>query len=385
MGQLVEDTHNSRVESRRARTQVQGRTRDTRTRSRRTAWRVQLEQARGLDVDRQVVKPPFAYYGGKTTLAPIIANLLPQHEHYVEPFAGSLAVLLAKKPSRAETVNDLDGDLVTFWRVLRDQPEELDRACLLTPRSRQEFVQCWDDAGDELELARRVWIRLTQSRGHSMKRTGWRTERNVSGRSGLSRELRGQGKNILAAAERIHHVTLESRDALEVIRDYGSESTACLYVDPPYLGSTRATNYRVEMTADDAHVALADALNECKASVVLSGYDAPLYAQLFDGWHRLDLKAPTTLSGDTDRIEVLWSNRPLREPDLFDQLDSMEAELADYRAEDRRKRESAEMREGRLSDESHARLRGLSVYIHTGEHETCPACIANAELAGGAS
>ena len=132
--------------------------------------------------------------------------------------------------------------------------------------------------------------------------------------------------------------------ALDVIRDYGSEPTACLYVDPPYLGSTRATNYRVEMTADDAHVALADALNECKASVVLSGYDAPLYAELFDGWHRLDLKAPTTLSGDTDRIEVLWSNRPLREPDLLDQLDSMEAELADYRAEDRRKRESAEMR-----------------------------------------
>ena len=59
------------------------------------------------------------------------------------------------------------------------------------------------------------------------------------------------------------------------------------------------------------------ALNGCKASVVLSGYDSPLYAELFDGWHRLELKAPTTLSGDTDRVEVLWSNRPLGEPDLF--------------------------------------------------------------------
>ena len=70
----------------------------------------------------------------------------------------------------------------------------------------------------------------------------------------------------------------------------------------------------------DAHRAFADALNGCKASVVLSGYDSPLYAELFDGWHRLELKAPTTLSGDTDRVEVLWSNRPLGEPDLFSEL-----------------------------------------------------------------
>jgi DNA adenine methylase len=270
-------------------------------------------------VDRQALRPPFAYYGGKTTLAPTIAALLPKHEHYVEPFAGSLAVLLAKQPSRAETVNDLDGDLVTFWRVLRDRPEELERACALTPHSRAEFGSVW--AGlpdDELEAARRVWVRLTQSRGKSMKRTGWwnalGSARDIPG------SLRSFAERIGPCAERLAEVSIESRDAVELIRDYGGEASTCLYVDPPYLGSTRATNYRVEMTADDAHVALADALNQCKASVVLSGYDAPLYAELFDGWHRLDIAAPTTLSGDTDRIEVLWSNRPIGEPDLFTEL-----------------------------------------------------------------
>ena len=260
-------------------------------------------------MDRQDVKPPFAYYGGKTTLAPTIASLLPAHEHYVEPFAGSLAVLLAKKPSRAETVNDLDGDLVTFWRVLRDQPEELERVCSLTPHSREEYQRAADELPPEdVERARLVWVRLTQGRSHSMKPGGWTYSRTVYP---MAQRIRSSAHRVIAAGERLRGVTLECRDALDVIRDYGTEPTVCLYVDPPYLGSTRASNYRVEMLDDDAHRTFADALNGCKASVVLSGYASPLYAELFDGWHRMDLPGATTLSGETDRVEVLWSNVPL--------------------------------------------------------------------------
>lgn len=260
--------------------------------------------------------PPFRYFGGKTLMAPTIADLLPEHTHYVEPFAGSLAVLLAKRPSRQETVNDLDGDLVTFWRVLRDHPEEFQRRAALTPHSRAELSAAveLDDAPDDLERARRVWVRLTQSRSHSMKQTGWKYVR-TSGYG--ARDLDTFVSRMGPIAERLRHVSLESRDAFDVIRDYGTEASACLYVDPPYLGSTRATNYRVEMLDDDTHRAFADLLNGCAASVVLSGYDSPLYVELFDGWHRMEIKAPTTLSGDTDRVEVLWSNRPLGEPDLF--------------------------------------------------------------------
>lgn len=257
----------------------------------------------------QTLKPPFRYFGGKTLLAPTIAGLLPKHAHYVEPFAGSLAVLLAKTPSRQETVNDLDTDLVTFWRVLRDQPAEMERVAALTPHSRAELsVASHLEDLDDLERARRVWVRLTQSRSHSMKQTGWKYVRSAGYGS---RDLDTFVSRMGDIASRLRSVSLESRDALELIADYGSESSCCLYVDPPYLGSTRSSNYRVEMLDDDAHQTLADALHNCSASVVLSGYDAPLYSNLFDGWHRADLKAPTTLSGDTDRVEVLWSNRPL--------------------------------------------------------------------------
>jgi DNA adenine methylase len=68
------------------------------------------------------MRPPITYFGGKILLADRIVATFPAHGHYVEPFCGSLSVLLAKAPSPHETVNDLDGDLMTFWRVLRDQP-----------------------------------------------------------------------------------------------------------------------------------------------------------------------------------------------------------------------------------------------------------------------
>lgn len=265
------------------------------------------------------LKPPFAYYGGKTTLAPRIAELLPKHDHYVEPFAGSLAVLLAKDPTGWETVNDLDGDLVNFWKVLRDQPEELERVAMLTPHSREEYAASKDLDTNDIERARRVWVRLTQGRSHSVKHGGWWYGRRAASRfTSAPADVEGFAARILPAAERLKRVTIENRDAIDLIREYGDEPSVCIYADPPYLGSTRAAGYRVEMLGDDLHVQLATALCECKASVVLSGYASPLYEELYPGWHRMELKAPTTLSGRAAENEVLWSNVPLGIQQAFD-------------------------------------------------------------------
>lgn len=87
--------------------------------------------------------PPIGYFGSKVKVAPRIVDLLPPHRGYVEPYAGSPSVLLAKMPAPFEVVNDIDQDLVTFWRVLRDQPEDLTRVCSLTPHSRVECAAAW--------------------------------------------------------------------------------------------------------------------------------------------------------------------------------------------------------------------------------------------------
>jgi len=262
------------------------------------------------------IRPPVPYFGSKQRLAARIAALLPAHGHYVEPFAGGLSVLLAKTPSKLETVNDLDGELVTFWRVLRDRPTELIRACALTPHSRAGHDEAYEPAADDLETARRVWVRLTQGRGGTLRKTGFRQYIDPAGTAtSLPGCLDGYVDRLAAAAERLHSVSLEALPALELIARYGRHEGVLLYVDPPYLGTTRSfANYRHEMRSEEQHRELAAALADCRAAVVLSGYPAPLYGELYDGWHRVEAAARAdNATGSRERVEVLWANRPFEE------------------------------------------------------------------------
>jgi DNA adenine methylase len=267
------------------------------------------------------VKPPLTYYGAKVTIAERIVALLPSHSHYVEPFAGSLAVLLAKPPTDLETVNDIDGDLMTFWRVLRDQPDEFERVCVLTPHSRGEHKASFEPALTDMERARRVWVRLTQGRSGTLRRTGWKSYTNPDGTSSsMPRYLAGYSARIPPAAARLARVSLECRPALEVVAAYGAEPRALLYVDPPYLGSVRSLNYQHEMPDEADHRELAEALCAVRATVVLSGYPSPLYEALYAGWNRAEIRTATGQSQEwTARTEVLWSNRPfpVAQMDLF--------------------------------------------------------------------
>lgn len=258
-----------------------------------------------------------AYYGSKNGMAADLVAMMPAHRGYVEPFAGSLAVLLAKPPSPFECVNDLDKSLMTFWRVLRDQVEDLERVCQLTPHSRSEYQAAWpppDDAGD-LEIARRVWIKLSQGRGGQMRPTGWRYHEITRGRgSGMPVTLNGYVGRFAAAAERLKNVSLECIDALDLIRRYGRDIETLIYADPPYLGTTRSrTGYAHEMHLGHEHEELAAVLHECKAAVMLSGYPSDLYDDLYGGWHRYEINAYTGQGngGDGARVEVVWSNREL--------------------------------------------------------------------------
>lgn len=261
-------------------------------------------------------RPPFAYYGGKQRIAERIAALLPDHDHYVEPFCGGLSVLAAKEPAHMETINDLDEYVMTFWRVLRDRPEELIRVCALTPHSRTERQRATDLEGfDELETARLVWTAIAQGRAGQLRKTGWRHHINPSGHSmGMPGYLASYVDRMTPMAERLHHVSLECMPALELIAKYGRDPRVLIYADPPYPVAVRKSHkYRVEMHDDIDHEDLADALKRVNAAVVISSYAGPLYNALYADWHRHEIKANTGQgSGDQTRTEVLWSNRPFR-------------------------------------------------------------------------
>jgi DNA adenine methylase len=270
------------------------------------------------------VRPPLNYYGGKVRLAPWIASLLPPHRVYVEPFFGSGAVLFAKPPSPHELANDLDGDVVCFFRALRDRPEALVRACTLTPYHRAEYLAAWppDTPGvDDLERARRFWVRSAQAFNKCLThRASW----GASAKRGASEATSAicLVERMHTAAQRLRRVVFDQAPAVAVIAKYAIPG-AVVYCDPPYLAATRRSqdrgrrgDYAVEYASEAEHRELAAALHASPATVLLSGYPSALYEELYAGWWqtRRTLARPSTNQGGQSgppAVEVIWSNRPL--------------------------------------------------------------------------
>lgn len=282
------------------------------------------------------MRPPFAYYGGKVGLAPIIVDLLPPHRVYIEPFFGAGAVLFAKRPSAHEIVNDVDGDIVTFFRVLRERTDDLEEVCLLTPYARDEFAAAvLDEDLDELERARRFWVRVNQSFAKTPgQASGWSVTTKRSHSTAAS--VQGRLSRFHAVAARLASVCIENCDGAQLIERLGQADDAVIYADPPYVATTRngrtygrAEDYGHDMGDDDAHRRLAATLHATAATVVLSGYHSPLYDELYGAWDRIEVPvrvhASNAVSVDRgQRLEVLWCNRPLDGRRVAQQL-----ELAD--------------------------------------------------------
>lgn len=187
--------------------------------------------------------------------------LLPEATHYCEPFGGSAAVLLNRKPAPVETYNDIDGEVVNFFRVLRDRQEELIQAIGLTPFSREELRSAVEEPIDdlsELERARRFFVRARQVRtGLAQTASAGRWAHcKLTSRAGMagavSRWL-GSVDGLSEIVQRLLRVQIENAAAIEVIQRYDSEETL-FYCDPPYPHDSRvdANAYGYEMT-DNEH------------------------------------------------------------------------------------------------------------------------------------
>lgn len=263
-------------------------------------------------VDRALLR----YHGGKWRLAPWIIGHFPEHRVYVEPYGGAASVLLRKPRSYSEVYNDLDGEVINLFRVLRNpsQARDLVRQVYLTPYAREEFELSYILDGDPVEQARRTLLRFAA--GHSTAgsqarrwHTGFRCNVTRSYTT-PAHDWQNFPAGLEAIIERLRGVVIENLPALEVLAKYDKPETL-FYVDPPYPHETRnqrwATEngcYRHEMSETD-HRELASVLRGLRGKVVLSGYACELYdLELYPDWQRVTRKAWADSAGQ--RVEVLW-------------------------------------------------------------------------------
>jgi DNA adenine methylase len=283
----------------------------------------------------------FGWYGGKYSHLNWLLPLLPKTTHFCEPFGGSAAVLINREPSPVETYNDIDGEVANFFRVLREQKDELIEAIGLTPFSREEFERAINGHTKELsdlERARRFYIRARQVRtglAQTASNGRWAHCRLTSraGMAGAVSRWLGAVEGLPEIAQRLLRVQIENDDAISVIKRYDSEETL-FYCDPPYPHESRGDNnaYQYEMT-DKQHRELAEVLHSVKGKVALSGYHCDLLDNLYKDWIYTDAPAKKAHSTNTradsekqDRTEVLWCNYPIETQEANSEKEECQAQ-----------------------------------------------------------
>jgi DNA adenine methylase len=254
------------------------------------------------------------YYGGKSRNSEWIIKHFPPHSTFVDVFGGGASVFLSKKRSTLDVYNDI-GNVSTFFRVLRDHPQELYERLYLTPFSREEFWYCrkgWQEQlnkGNLIEWAREWFVVVYQGYAHEEMSNSWRVSRSLN----CAEAFQSNIEKIHSVAERFRTSHIESLSFEKLIPMYDSESTL-FYCDPPYLTDTRvsSSNYLNEMPID-LHVKLLTMLNEVKGQVVVSMYDHELYHKYLPPpkWRVDRITHPSTMHNSSsieigERTEVLW-------------------------------------------------------------------------------
>ena len=268
---------------------------------------------------------PIKYHGGKHYLAARIVELMPPHERYLEAFVGGASVLLAKRAGGvAEFINDTNGELTNFWRVLSRPTAflQFQRMVESTPLGEWYFENAKREGnslyqrefGPDATRAYAFFVRMRMSRQGLGKDYCTPT----------SRTRRGMNENVsawLSAVDglpevhgRLRRVEVWNRPAIEAIQRL-DDPGLLVYADPPYMHETRATKqeYGEYEMGDAEHVALLECLAGMRGKFMLSGYWNPVYDRfaIDNGWQRVDFDLPNNASSRKSKqrkTECVWMN-----------------------------------------------------------------------------
>ncbi|UQN10301.1 DNA adenine methylase [Deinococcus sp. QL22] len=255
--------------------------------------------------------PVLRWPGAKWRIAEWVCGHLPAHDCYVEPFFGSGAVFFNKEPSRVEVINDLDRNVVTLFRVLREQGAALAGMLSVTPWAEGEYrdahAKLQQPDLTDLERARCLIVASWQQIGRRplTVRSNWRF-RDVAGQSPVT-AWQILPERVLQAAARLKDAQISEMPAVKLIAQTQGKDVL-LYVDPPYLSEIRSSSrlYEHEMRGRDQHDELLDVLRAHLGPVVLSAYANDYYSAALPGWQTVATGARTQTNAQ--RAETLWIN-----------------------------------------------------------------------------
>lgn len=221
-----------------------------------------------------MINSPFKWVGGKSRLRKFIIPLIPAHQCYVEPFGGAAWVLFGKSISPIEVLNDIDEELINFFRVVKRRPEELIKSFDLELVSRGEFRRLADAdpaSLSEVERAHRFYYLIMAGWGGEARYPRFQTSASDGGHGNrLIGALKTLRRRIEPVHDRLKTVIIENLDWSECIDRY-DRPNSFLYLDPPYPGN--GANYKHNMRLIAEHSAIAERLVRARGKWMLSSYD----------------------------------------------------------------------------------------------------------------
>lgn len=234
---------------------------------------------------------------------------------FIDAFGGSGSVILNKNPSKIDVYNDLNSEVVRFFRTLREKPDEIIEMLKLTPYSREEFCHCVTNPneGSDVEIARKFYTSMRQIRsgkGSFPTCDQWSCE--IKGRKKDKSKsdipsFRNSIEKLKVVCEKFLSIQIENLPAIKIIQKYDYPD-ALFYLDPPYLRSYKKPLYKHEMLKESDHKELIDVIKQVKGKVILSGYDSELYNKELSSWRVEKDVVKNKLLGGKPAQEILWLN-----------------------------------------------------------------------------
>lgn len=261
------------------------------------------------------LRTPISYYGGKQKLASRIISLIPRHTLYCEPFIGGAAIFFAKRPSEIEVINDTNGELINFYRTLKEDFSALEAEISTSLHSRDlhrkaSLIYNNPDMFDRVKRAWAVWILSTQSFAGILDGTwGFDLSKNTTTKK-INTKRHGFTRTF---AQRLQRCQLECADALYVIASRDTPESF-FYCDPPYFNSDLG---HYDGYTEKDYEDLLNLLSGIKGKFLLSSYPSPILKRFTKkyGWQKWSINQKISVNAkggnQKTKTEVLVANYPI--------------------------------------------------------------------------